>query len=438
MEIGSGIGERFTILDRLGEGAMGEVFLAHDKYNDRQVALKVARLAAEGDDAVDAKTEKLWFNEMRLAGRLNHPYIVGIYEASTVADRGFLIMEYVPGGTLKAFTAPGTLLEMHQVADIIFKICHALDYANTQGLLHRDIKPANILLTDDGTPKISDFGSCYLLDNESTQVLEVGTLAYMPPEQFTGAEPNVQTDIYSVGVMAYQLLTGAFPFAAASQAAMIYQKTYDEPFTLESRRADIPAALRFAVHRAIHKDPALRYSRWAEFREDLSLAFPEMAKVELQTSESARFARYNELAFFRGFSETELWEAVRLGLPRSYPAGKPIFLQGEADTTVYVLQDGELDVSVAGVKISRIAEGEGFGELAFIEGLDHRRTATVSTQRDSTVIAFEDAGLKMASGRLQAAFGKAFVRSLATRLVLADQRYVLAVGKTERITSVAQ
>ena len=428
METGVELGERFTILDRLGAGAIGEVFLAYDKYHDRQVALKVARLADERD-AVDAKTEKLWFNEMRLAGRLNHPYIVGIYEASAVAGRGFLIMEYVPGGTLKAFTAPGKLLEMHQVADIIFKICHALDYANTQGLLHRDIKPANILLTADGTPKVSDFGSCYLLDNESTQVLEVGTLAYMPPEQFAGVEPNVQTDIYSVGVMAYQLLTGVFPFVATSQAAMIYQKTYEESIALESRRSDIPPALRFAVHRAIHKDPALRYSRWAEFREDLSLAFPEMAKVELQTSESARFARYNELAFFKDFSETELWEAVRLGLPRCYPAGKPIFSEGEADSTVYVLQDGELEVSVGGAKINRITEGEGFGELAFIEGLDHRRTATVSTTRDATVIAFEDAGVSMASGRLQAAFGKAFVRALATRLVNADKRYVLAISR---------
>ena len=215
MDIGNAMGDRFTILSRLGAGAMGEVFLAHDKYQDRQVALKVALLAEERDEIFDLKTEKLWFNEMRLAGRLNHPYIVGIYEANTVANRGFIVMEYVSGGTLKSFTSPHTLLEMHQVADIIFKICHALDYAFTQGLLHRDIKPANILMGEDGNPKISDFGSCYLLDEESTQVLEVGTLPYMPPEQFAGVEPNLQTDIYSVGVMAYQLLTGAFPFNAA-------------------------------------------------------------------------------------------------------------------------------------------------------------------------------------------------------------------------------
>ena len=154
----------------------------------------------------------------------------------------------------------------NQVADIIFKICHALDYANTQGLLHRDIKPANILLDDGGTPKISDFGSCYLLDNETTQVLEVGTLPYMPPEQFAGAEPNVQTDIYSVGVMAYQLLTGAFPFVADSQAAMIYQKTYQEPIALESRRSDIPAANDLSNVKAYETCSAAPYprppSRW--------------------------------------------------------------------------------------------------------------------------------------------------------------------------------
>ncbi len=428
MQIGNVMGERFTILDRLGAGAMGEVYLAHDKYQDRKVALKVAMLAEERDAVLDAKNEKMWFNEMRLAGRLNHPYIVGIYEANTVGDRGFIVMEYVTGGTLKAFTSPDKLLEMYQVADIIFKICHALDYAYTQGLLHRDIKPANILIAEDGTPKVSDFGSCYLLDNESTQVLDVGTLPYMPPEQFAGVEPNLQTDIYSVGVMAYQLLTGAFPYNADSQASLVYKKTYEEPIALETRRAGIPPALRFAVHRAIHRNPALRYKRWEEFREDLSLAFPEMAKIELGTSESARFARYNELVFFKGFSETELWEAVRLGLPRCYPANKPIFSEGESDATVYVLQDGELDVSCAGVKINRISAGEGFGELAFIEGLDHRRTATVGTVTDSTVIAFEDDSLRMASGRLQAAFGKAFVRSLATRLVQADRRYVKAIA----------
>ena len=428
MEIGSAMGERFTILSRLGTGAMGEVFLAYDKYQDRQVALKVALLAEERDAVLDLKTEKLWFNEMRLAGRLNHPYIVGLYEASTVARRGFIVMEYVSGGTLKAFTAPDTLLEMHRVADIIFKICHALDYAFTRGLLHRDIKPANILIAEDGNPKVSDFGSCYLLDDESTQVLEVGTLPYMPPEQFAGVEPNLQTDIYSVGVMAYQLLTGAFPFNADTQAAMIYQKTHEEPIALETRRANIPAALRFAVHRAIHRNPKLRYTRWEEFREDLSLAFPEMATVELATSESARFTRYNELAFFRGFSESELWEAVRIGLPRSYASGRPIFSEGEADCTIYVLQEGELEVSSGGVTINHIKEGEGFGELAFIEGLDHRRTATVHTLRDSTVIAFDDVNIKMASGRLQAAFGKAFMRSLATRLVNADRRYMNAIN----------
>ena len=428
MDIGSALGERFTIMSHLGAGAMGEVFLAHDKYQDRQVALKVALLAEERDEILDLKTEKLWFNEMRLAGRLNHPYIVSIFEANTVAKRGFIVMEYVSGGTLKSFTSPHTLLEMHQVADITFKICHALDYAFTQGLLHRDIKPANILMSEEGNPKISDFGSCYLLDDESTQVLEVGTLPYMPPEQFAGVEPNLQTDIYAVGVMAYQLLTGAFPFNADTQAAMIYQKTHEEPIALETRRANIPAALRFAVHRAIHRNPKLRYTRWEEFREDLSLAFPEMAMIELETSESARFARYNELAFFRSFSETELWEAVRIGLPRSYPGGKPIFSEGETDSTVYVLQEGELQVSSAGVTINQINEGEGFGEMAFIEGLDHRRTATVRTLRDSTVIAFDDASIKMASGRLQAAFGKAFMRSLATRLVNADRRYVSAVG----------
>ena len=145
------------------------------------------------------KVEALWVNEMRLAGRLNHPYILEVYEAGTEGDLSFLVMEYLPGGTLKSHAEPHTLLPIPRVADIIFKVCHALEYANTEGLLHRDIKPANVLLAADGTPKVSDFGAVYLTGSDETQVIGVGTLPFMPPEHFEGAAPHVQSDIYAVG-----------------------------------------------------------------------------------------------------------------------------------------------------------------------------------------------------------------------------------------------
>lgn len=427
-EITKVLGERFTLLQLLGEGAMGEVYLVHDKYQDCKVALKIAKLTdADSKIELSIKNDKLWFNEMRLAGKLNHPYIVAIHEASTAGKRGYLIMEYVCAGTLKSHTSPGTLLGMQRVADITFKVSHALDYAHSQGLLHRDVKPANILLTQDGTPKVSDFGSCYQLDKESTQVLEVGTLPFMPPEQFAGAEPNVQTDIYALGVTAYQLLTGAYPFSGENQASIIYQKTFEEPVPISSRRAEVPAALCTVVHRAIHKDPAQRYRRWEEFREGLSLAFPEIETTQQRPSDSARFGRYAGLSFFEGFSETELWETVGLGQPHLFPTGHVIFSEGENEATVYVLQEGELDVSSHGIQINRILPGEGFGELAFIEGSGHCRTATVRAASNAVVIAFPANGLRLASGRLQAAFGKSFVRSLTSRLRQADKRYLASV-----------
>ena len=124
---------------------MAEVFEVVDRFHQREVALKVVRPAGVPSD-VRVQLEHLWVNEMRLAGRLKHPYILEVYEAGTDEDRSFLVMELVNGGTLKAHTRPGNLLEVPKVADIVFKVCHALEYANTQGLLHRDVKPDNVLL----------------------------------------------------------------------------------------------------------------------------------------------------------------------------------------------------------------------------------------------------------------------------------------------------
>ncbi len=125
-------------------------------------------------------------------------------------------MEYVAGGTLRPYTEAENLLPPDRIADIIFRVASALEYATSEGLLHRDVKPANILLDEHGAPRVSDFGSAYILTSTETQISDVGTLPYMPPEHFSGKAPGVQTDIYALGVTAYELLTGAYPFEGSS------------------------------------------------------------------------------------------------------------------------------------------------------------------------------------------------------------------------------
>jgi len=420
------LGRRFHFVRHLGTGGMAEVYLAMDRFHQREVALKIVRPTLP-PDAEQARIEQLWVNEMRLAGRLKHPYILEVYEAGNEGDSSFLVMEYLSGGSLKDHAEPHTLLEVPRVADIIFKICHALEYANTEGLLHRDIKPANVMLAADGTPKVSDFGAVYLTGSDETQIIGVGTLPFMPPEHFEGAEPHVQSDIYAVGVMGYNLLTGAYPYNSTTQAAMIYEKLHGEPVPLETRRPDVPTGLRAAIFRAMHKDRRVRYQSWKVFREVLSATFPEIRDESTKAYESERFETLRALPFFSKFSETELWEAVRMGERRHYEPGVEVIEEGSADNTVYVVQSGELEVIHRSVRIGRIQQGEGFGEIAFIEGVERPRSASVRTVIPTYMIAFPAASLKQASHGLQAAFGRAIVSLLVRRLVASNDRYVAAV-----------
>jgi hypothetical protein len=306
-------------------------------------------------------------------------------------------------------------------------VSHALEYANTQGLLHRDVKPANVLLAADGTPKISDFGAAYLVGEEHTQVIGVGTLAYMPAEHFEGAEPSVQHDIFATGVMAYNLLSGAFPHKGDTQAELINEKLHGKPVPLGSRRQSLPPALVSAVERAIHRDRSVRFGSWQAFRDALAQAFPELIAQSATVTESARFEELRHIAFFARFSETQVWEAVRIGELREFEGGQEVIAEGSDDTTLYVVESGELEVVHRGVRLGRIPTGEGFGEIAFIEGTDRPRVASVRTVVPTKVIAFPAEALKQASGALQAAFGRAIVRLLVQRLVYSNDRYVMAI-----------
>lgn len=405
---------------------MAEVFLVMDRFRRREVALKVmhARWAPAEHRAM---IERLWMNEMRLAGRLKHPYVLEVHEAGTCEDGAtFLVMEFAAGGTLRAHAAPATLLEVPRVADIVFKLCHALEYANTQGLLHRDVKPENVLLTAQGTPKVADFGAAYASGADVTQVIRVGTLPFLPPEHFEGAEPGIQHDIYAVGMTAYNLLTGVLPYRGASQAEIIEEKLHGDPMPIEFRRAGVPEALRRAVERALHRSPRRRFHTWKGFRDAISDALPGPGRAEAM-SESSRFEALRRLAFFRDFSETAIWEAVHISTSRRFPAGHEVFAEDADDTTIYVVEEGEVEVRRRGVPLVRVVAGEVFGELAFLEGTERPRTASAHTLAPTRVSAFHPAGVRSASKALQVALGRAMVRQLVRRVVDSNERLAEAM-----------
>ncbi len=260
----------YPVLRKLGEGATSEVFLCQDPFRGREVAVKRIFPEALRDPVRGRLFRKLFFTEASLAGKLEHPHIAQIFDAGIGEDSGYIVMEYVPGGTMERFCAPESLLPVEQALEIAFKCARALAFAHTRGVTHRDIKPGNILYAAEPTDvRISDFGLAINLGSETTQVTGVGSPAYMSPEQIRDEVVDHRTDLYSLGVVMYQLLSGMLPFRGSNKFSIIYQITQYEPPPPSSHRPEVPASLDRIVRRAMQKDAAQRYQSGDELAEDL-------------------------------------------------------------------------------------------------------------------------------------------------------------------------
>jgi serine/threonine protein kinase len=413
---------RFKIRKELGRGATSEVHLAFDNYLQRDVALKVTRTGLFNELKDSSRNRKMWLNETRLAGKLQHPFIVQIFEACSTEKFDYLVMEYVPGGTLKPFTAFDNLLPLNRLIDILYKVCNALDYSHKMGILHRDIKPSNVLLGEKDSVKVSDFGAAFLFNSDTTQVDTVGTLPFMPPEQFMLGRPTVQSDIYAVGVMAYQLITGMLPFTAKSHNEMIYQKLHEEALPLEKRRLDIPQALRFAVHRAMHRDKNMRYATWKAFCDDLATALPGIETLEDVHFNSAHYDELRNLSFFTNFTDNEIWETVGISQWQEVKCGETIVKEGEKSSSLYLIINGEAKVTKSEVELTQMQIGSCFGEIAYLDDTRHTRHASVTALSSMRLIEIQGDSLKLASDGLQASFAKALLNVMIARIKDTDRR----------------
>ena len=420
---------RFEMKTELGKGATGVVYLAYDNFLQKVVALKLTQLSLFDGDEDGARNRRMWTNETRLAGQLNHPFIVHVIEHGNSDEFYYLVMEYVSGGTLKQYTSPDNLLPLDRLIDILYKVCNGLEYANKAGVLHRDIKPSNILLGNENAVKISDFGSAFLLNSDLTQVETVGTLPFMAPEHFRQSRPTIQSDIYAVGVMAYQLLTGTLPFNATSKDALIYQKLHGEAVPLEKRRQDLPQSLRFAVNRAMHPEKDHRYTSWKAFCDDLAIAIPEVARPEEARFDSSLFGIIRNLPFFANFTDIEVWETVGISSWKQHMSNEPIVQEGEVSSSFYIIIGGTAIVTKSNVELSCLGKGDCFGEIAYLDEARHTRLATVTASSSINLIEIHGDALLQASDRLQACFAKAFLNLMVARLGAANHKLLLLEGK---------
>jgi serine/threonine protein kinase len=422
---------KYELIRKLGEGSTATVWLAHDSFAERDVAIKLIDQRVLRDETQSRIYRRLLKNEASLAGKLIHPHIVQIFDAVVSEEQSYIVMEYVGGGTLDQFCSPDNLLPLDRLVEIIFKCTRALDYAFRLGITHRDIKPANILITESGADagrgdiKISDFGAAIQATNQTqTQVSGVGSPAYMSPQQVRESELDHRTDIYSLGVVMYQLLTGRLPFQAANNFAMVYQICHVDPPPPSSFRREVPASLDAIVARAMHKDLDARYSTWEAFSHDLAQAFrnSHLATRKQAFPDAEKFETLRKLPFFDEFSDVELWEVVRFARWDEVSPGTMVMKDGEIGDSFCFLTDGELRVAKKGRTLSILEPGDCVGEMAVIGRADHQRGADVIAQTTARVVTISGDGLRSASDTCRMHFYQAFLEVLAGRLSQANIR----------------
>ena len=264
-------GDRYEVEGRIGAGGMAEVWRGHDRVLNRTVAIKTLL----PQFARDASFVDRFRREAQAAARLNHPGIVSVYDSGTDGDTPYIVMEFIEGRTLADYLASGKTVPPMKAAEIAKDIAEALAVAHAQGVIHRDIKPANVMVTREGKVLVMDFGIARLISGPETapQTSAVlGTASYLSPEQAQGQPVDARTDIYALGVVLYEMLTGRPPFTGDSPMAIAYKQVNATPPAPSSANPDVPPELDAVVMRALSKNPANRYQTGKEFADDLERA----------------------------------------------------------------------------------------------------------------------------------------------------------------------
>jgi serine/threonine protein kinase len=407
---------KYDVIDTLGKGSMGLVYKGHDAYVDRLVAIKVATNAGGGDGETSDLAHRMFVNEARSAGRLDHPNILKVFEAGETDGQPYMVMEYIDGGdTLRSYCKSDTLLPIKEVIRLIRQCADALDYAHRNGVLHRDIKPANIMLTRDGNAKIGDFGIARRVGADQTQIMGwFGSPLYMSPEQAQDQEITQQSDLFSLGSVCYELLVGSPPFAAKGLTGLIQKVVHEDPEPLHKVRPEVPVKLWHVVQKMLAKSLAQRYKFGAQIVADLDKVLEDLKYDPVQLSEDEKITRMQTLKFFKEFSKPELKEICKVAKWERRPVEERISSEGEHEQAFFVLADGMAEVTVDGKHIHDLEIGDCFGEMEYLNG--GGRTAAVTIRRDATLIRIDQDLKSWASLPCQMRFNRAFQNILIERL----------------------
>lgn len=411
---------KYVIINEIGHGSTGTVYLSHDPYFRRDVAIKVYDIQTDEDPQRAKIARKMFFNEAHMVGMLQHPNILPIYDAGEENDQYYVVMEHIQGArTLEAYCRPDNLLRIDDVVKIIYRCAKALHYAHKRGVVHRDIKPGNIMLTTENDVRIIDFGIAILKDADISRIEGIaGSPSYMSPEQVKSAEVSSVSDLYSLGAVMYELVTGFRPFRATSLTRLLNQIIYATAAPIHTLRAEVPEELEEIVSVALQKDPAKRHANGGELASLLTRVYQGLQKQYEQIDNQEHFDLLRRLRFFHDFSQTEIWELLRASEWGDYSTGQAIAREGEMDDRFYIIVSGRVLVEANETNVGTFEAGDCFGEASYIT--DAKRTSTITAEGEVTVLSVSATLLEQVSSECQLRFNKVFLRSLILRLQGSD------------------
>ncbi|HUO80773.1 MAG TPA: serine/threonine-protein kinase [Steroidobacteraceae bacterium] len=407
---------KYEIIKEVGRGSTGCVYLSHDPYYGRDVAIKVYNIEANDDPDKARVARKMFLSEAHMVGMLQHPNILPIYDAGEEGGHYYVVTEFVHGArTLSAYCKPDNLLRIDDVVELVFKCAKALSYAHGRGVIHRDIKPSNVMLTVDSDVRIIDFGIAIVADSEISRIEGIaGSPSYMSPEQVQSLEITNRSDLYSLGAVMYELLTGYRPFRAGNLSKLLHQIVYATPPPIHTLRQDIPEELESVVATAMQKESDKRYRTGQEFAADLTRVHQRLRAEANKIDRHEQFAMLRRLKFFHDFSHGEIWEVLRASQWQAYAEGEEIVKEGEIDDRFYIIVSGSVRVERLGRALGTLDFGECFGETSYVYGA--KRLATIRAHGNVTVMKVSSTLLEQVSASCQLRFNKVFLRSLIGRL----------------------
>jgi eukaryotic-like serine/threonine-protein kinase len=417
---------KYKVLRELGRGATSKVYLATDPDRSEPVAIKVVSLK-EGDTGKwTHRLAKLLEIEGRVVRSLDHPNIVRVFDYTVEEEQAYIVMEFIEGRTLESFTTFGKLLPTHEVVRIVFKCCMALDYAFRQGVIHRDIKPANIMVADSGEVKITDFGLALDLNKQgqydSTFIMGVGSPAYMSPEQIKEYPLDQKTDLYSLGVVFYEMLTGRRPFRGANRAQLIYKIINADAPAVSKVNPNLPVAMDKILQKALEKDLYSRYKNGAEMAKDLTAVRYQILDDSYVPMDSTRFNILRKLAFFKDFGDVELWETLRISKWRNIAADTTLMRTGDEGGGFGIVIEGEVEISMSGKRLLSVGAGEVVGEMSYLNTVAQVRSYTATSLSALTFLEVNAPALGLATEECQKHFQEALLATVLSRLTHAYEQ----------------